>query len=197
MLEITINISENLTNAINNLAAAIGGCEFARTTVGGPSEVDVKAPTADTTPPVAGMPSFATEDAKREWLVEQLTKLGVEIPPRTRTTTLEKKWQELAGKEPETTNPSQSGGENGSGDSSTPSEDTPNTIEEDLFGEEKTYTKAEVTSTLKAYVTGASDEKDRVSRREKVRAKLTECGAKSVTDLDSKHYAAMVDTFKE
>lgn len=41
------------------------------------------------------MPIFATEDAKRAWLLDQLKAKGVDIPARVRTTTLEKKYLEL------------------------------------------------------------------------------------------------------
>lgn len=201
MLEITIDVLKQVAESNNRLAAAIEKmgnpamvtpalieeaitpAVTASTAV--TSTATSAAPDAGAVP--SGMPDFVNDDQKREWLKEQLISLGWEIPPRTRTPTMEKKWLELTAVAPA------AGKVVGKIEPATAPADSPPPAQT----EAPKYTKAQVTNVLREFVTGAADEATRNKNRDEVRTKLTEFGAANVTELKEADYAAVFETFKK
>ena len=126
-----------------------------------------------------GMPSFVSEDAKRKWLVEKLQAVGVTIPPRTRTTTLEKWFAEHKGNT--ATAPPAQGDDLFGGEASAPAQPV--------------YTKEQVTEALKAHLAAGVNDTEKQQRREQIKAKLAEYGAGSVSDLPVDKYPEIVNYF--
>lgn len=138
------------------------------------------------------LPRFTNPEAKRKWLVDQLTLAGVEIPPRTRTNTLLKRYLELVSEE--------EGGDD-NGEEAPPAESMDDDNGDDfLEGDNEEGvgypTKEEVNECLKAYVKKAKTEKDKAARRAKVKAEFKECdGANSISQLDESYYEHFMSKF--
>lgn len=124
-----------------------------------------------------GIPTFISNEQKRGWLVDRLTEMNINIQPRTKTLTLEKKYVELV----------QSG--------AAPAAAPPVVEEEDMFGtgEGPAVTKADVSTALSQYVARAKDEKDKATRIEKAKSILAGCGADKVIELSPEHYQTVID----
>jgi hypothetical protein len=126
-------------------------------------------------------------------LIEKLTDLGVAIPNRTRTTTLEKMLADEIEKRKTELQPPAPGAPvpPAAAEESDPFAPEP----EPPAAAPGEVTKEALSETLKRYVLGAPDEKTRNVRREEVRNALKKFGASSVAELDPSKYAAIKEMF--
>lgn len=188
MLEITLEIIKQNTEAMNALAVAIESlnqpirAENVQVLLDPKAEDILKETTeikedifAQPASIIEPMPEFVSEDKKREWLVGKLTQAKIDIPSRTRTTTLEKKWAEYVKN----------------------AEAPPESVPEPEPAIASAHSKEQVTAVLKAYVTAAKNDKDRVARRDAVRTELKKYKADNVSQLAAENYAAVITAFKE
>lgn len=170
-IELCITAAPEVLETINRLSAAI-------------SNRGVCAPEPEVEP---------SGPERRAMLIEKLTDLGVAIPNRTRTTTLEKMLADEIEKRKAELQPPAPGA---------PVPPAP-AEESDPFAPEPeppatapgAVTKEALSETLKRYVLGAPDEKTRNARREEVRNALKKHGASSVAELDPSKYAAVKEMF--
>lgn len=190
-----------LTEAINNMGGATPAPAPTVEVVGATAPPVVPEAPAPP-PPVSGLPAkpelpqFATDKAKRDWLINFLTARNIEIPPRTKTTTLEGKWLEIASSEggsatpPATPEPAPVT----TGVPPVPDQDA---LVDPLTGQalNPNLTKEGVTAALRAYIDAAPTPADAEVRRNAIRSKLAELGAASVSELGEQFYPAIMAAF--
>jgi hypothetical protein len=148
-MEITIKVDDKLIEAISKLAEAIGGGKTEATAPSDEPKADgpkmgAMIPAEPESQEPESQEGAATPD-RREWLVEKITSHGGTIPPRTRTTTLEKMWSEICKKEQQQ-----------------PAEEKPAAAETDegLFDEQPTakeLSPQETTDILKDFINSQDD----------------------------------------
>lgn len=192
-IELCITAAPEVLETIDRLSAAISnrGVCAPPLEIMSPAKITASlVPVESSTPEVE--PSGPEAVDHRAMLIEKLTDLGVAIPNRTRTTTLEKMLaDEIEKRKAELQPPA-------------PSAPIPPAAaeESDPFAPEPEppaapgeVTKEALSETLKRYVLGAPDEKTRNVRREEVRNALKKFGASSVAELDPSKYAAIKEMF--
>jgi hypothetical protein len=182
-IELCITAAPEVLETIDRLSAAIsnrGVCA--------PEHQALVAPPREIGP-------VKTTDAvdHRAMLIEKLTDLGVAIPNRTRTTTLEKMLADEIEKRKTELQPPAPGAPvpPAAAEESDPFAPEP----EPPAAAPGEVTKEALSETLKRYVLGAPDEKTRNVRREEVRNALKKFGASSVAELDPSKYAAIKEMF--
>jgi hypothetical protein len=206
-IELCITAAPEVLETIDRLSAAIsnrGVCAPEHQALVAPPREIGPAKTTDepapSTPEPEVEPSGPEAVDHRAMLIEKLTDLGVAIPNRTRTTTLEKMLaDEIEKRKAELQPPAP-----GAPVPPAPSAPIPPAaVENDPFAPEPEppaaapgeVTKEALSETLKRYVLGAPDEKTRNVRREEVRNALKQFGASSVAELDPSKYAAIKEMF--
>ena len=194
-IELCITAAPEVLETIDRLSAAISnrGVCAPPLEIMSPAKITASlVPVESSTPEPEVEPSGPEAVDHRAMLIDKLTDLGVAIPNRTRTTTLEKMVADAIEKRKAELQPP------------APSAPIPPAaVENDPFAPEPEppaaapgeVTKEALSETLKRYVLGAPDEKTRNVRREEVRNALKKFGASSVAELDPSKYAAIKEMF--
>lgn len=184
-IELCITAAPEVLETIDRLSAAISN----RGVCAPPREIG---PVKTTDAPAPVEPAKQDQD-HRAMLIEKLTDLGVAIPNRTRTTTLEKMLADEIEKRKTELQPPAPGAPvpPAAAEESDPFAPEP----EPPAAAPGEVTKEALSETLKRYVLGAPDEKTRNIRREEVRNALKKFGASSVAELDPSKYAAIKEMF--
>lgn len=202
-IELCITAAPEVLETIDRLSAAIanrGVCAPEhQALVAPPREIG---PVKTTDAPAPAEPTEQDQD-HRTMLIAKLTDLGVAIPNRTRTTTLEKMLADEIEKRKVELEPPAPGAPIPPQFFMAAGAPIPPAEESDPFAPEPeppatapgAVTKEALSETLKRYVLGAPDEKTRNARREEVRNALKKHGASSVAELDSSKYAAVKEMF--
>ena len=197
-IELCITAAPEVLETIDRLSAAIsnrGVCAPAPPLeIMSPAKITASlAPVESSTPEPEVEPSGPEAVDHRAMLIDKLTDLGVAIPNRTRTTTLEKMVADAIEKRKAELQPPAPGAPvpPAAAEESDPFAPEP----EPPAAAPGEVTKEALSETLKRYVLGAPDEKTRNVRREEVRNALKKFGASSVAELDPSKYATVKGMF--